>query len=194
MLAFGWALAAGPLVLLPLLGRLGTGPAGVRVPILSGLGGLTVAVLVAQVFVQLSPLAAEWLDADADSVSAVFATFALFRAPVLMGLAAVTRLTTPFTTMFVERQTAPLRKLYRWLLVLVVAGTPVVYVGSGALGPWLIRLVFGEGTDLSWLQTAMVGAGMWLALIGLALLVLHVASGSTVEAMTIWGVAGLWRQ
>ena len=107
VLAFGWALAAGPLVLLPLLGRLGTGPAGVRVPILSGLGGLTVAVLVAQVFVQLSPLAAEWLDADADSVSAVFATFALFRAPVLMGLAAVTRLTTPFTTMFVERPDGP---------------------------------------------------------------------------------------
>ncbi len=190
VLAFGWALAMGPLVLVPMSARMDMGPIGGRVPLIRGLGALSGAVLVAQAFLHLAPVGVEWMDAEDAEVSAVFSTFALFRSPVLMGLAVVTRLTTPFTTMVLSGDRGRFGQLLRWLGGALLVGTPVAFFGSGTLGPAAVRMIFGEGTDLGWGETALVGAGMWVALIGVVVLVLHVATESTIEAMIIWGLAG----
>ncbi len=190
VLAFSWALAMGPLVLVPMSTRMDVGPIGVRVPLIRSLGSLSAAVLVAQAFLQLSPVGVEWMDAEDAEVSAVFSTFALFRSPVLMGLAVVTRLTTPFTTMVVSGDRSRFGQLLHWLGGALLVGTPVAFFGSGTLGPAVVRMIFGEGTDLGWGETALVGAGMWVALIGVVVLVLHVTTESTIEAMVIWGLAG----
>jgi hypothetical protein len=191
VVVFGWTLAIGPLVLVPVSRRLRIHDKGSPAPFLVALGGLTVAVVVAQAFVQLGPLAIEWLDGSELEISAVFATFALLRAPVLVALGAVTRLTSPLTAMAQRRDAARLGRLLRAVTAAAIAGGAVAYALGFAIGPDIVEFLFGAGTAIDGGSTGAIALGLWLAVIALVLLVLHIASDSTPQALAIWGAAGL---
>ncbi len=191
IVAFGWTLAIGPLILLPVYRRLRISDRGEPAPFLVALGGLTVAVVVAQGFVQLGPVATEWLDGTDEQISAVFATFALLRAPVLVALGAVTRLTTPLTAAEERPNPAQLGRLLRTVTMAAVGGGAVAYAVGVTVGPDIVRFLFGDGTAIGDVATGATALGMWLAVIALVLLVLHIASSSTPQALVIWGGAGV---
>jgi O-antigen/teichoic acid export membrane protein len=183
-------LAFGVLVLVPFTPnlRFGGGDESGGVRVFAELGALAGATAVAQVLVQFPPAYAEWLGEPPQVVAALFATFSLGRAPLLVLLAVSTRLMDPFTRFF-TRPPEEVRPVLRVVLLVLAGGVVVTAVLSYLIGPQVVALFFGPERALDRLETALVGSGLALAAIGVLTTLGLMAKRSNRLAVGYWLIA-----
>lgn len=183
------ALVAGPLVVLPWLGVWRVpGPATAR-PSTGLVGAAGASVLLAQVALNVGPPLLSAVGGSETEVTALFAALALFRAPYLVALGLTVRATAPLTRLVTEGGRGTLRDP-----ALAAAGGSLLAAGVAfaimwPVGPPLLRVLFGPGTDLPGLPTGAVAAGCVLALGSLALTVMLIAAAARLALTLSWVVA-----
>ena len=157
-------LSVGPLALVPFAAQLRFSPAASpqKVSVLSELGALAGATALAQVMVQFPPAAAEWLSEPPARVAAIFATFSLGRAPLLVMLAVSARLTAPLARLLSGSATRVRTLLTKLAVVVLLSGFATGCLGY-LVGPDIVAWFFGPGRALGSMETAMIATGLLLA-------------------------------
>ena len=162
------------------------------------LGGASGGQLVGQAVLTGGPVLLALGGGTAAQVTALFAGLALFRAPYTVAIGLVSQVTGRLTTLLVQGRHAELRRV-RVLVVVSAAGSAVVAgLAAAAVGPGLLRLVFGAEVRLGGTQCALLAVGTALALANLVstLMVLAQSRGGAVARSWLVGcVAGgtvLW--
>jgi len=184
------ALTTGPAVVLLCPGALHLrGPRSVVPPATGLVGAAGASVLLAQVALNIGPPLVSAVGGSEKEVTALFAALALFRAPYLVALGLTVRATAPLTRLVTEGGRGTLRDP-----ALAAAGGSLLAAGVAfaimwPVGPPLLRVLFGPGTDLPGLPTGAVAAGCVLALGSLALTVMLIAAAARLALTLSWVVA-----
>lgn len=148
--------------------------------------GLVLASAAAQAMLLVGPVVAALLGADAATVSIVFVTFSLLRAPLSIGYNLVARLVPPLT---VIAERGDHTRLARIAIRVGFASAITAAAGAAfgyAIGPWLIGSVFGaEFRPDPWF-VALVAGGVVLAAGALAVGQVFVARGDTGRLADAW--------
>lgn len=195
-LGYGVCLAAGSLIglLWPSAVRFARQPAPtLRNPesAFRFLGGTASGQLVGQVVLTGGPVLLAVSGGTAAQVTALFAGLALFRAPYTLAIGLVSQLTGRLTTLFVQGHRAALRRVR----ILVLAATAVSALGAGAagaaVGPDLLRLIFGDDVRLGWFPCLLLAGGSALALANLVMTILIMAQGRSAAVARAWVVGSL---
>jgi len=156
--------------------------------VLGFLGGLAGGILIAQVVLNVGPAVLKAMGGDDADVTGLFVSLALFRAPYLLALGLATRITGPLTGLVVDRRFREIR-----LLVYATAGVTAVGAVAGAAfgaiaGPWAIDLVFDQGVAPDSGVVAGIAAGSVVALGGLMLILVLLATGRTPAVSIAWSI------
>jgi hypothetical protein len=186
----GVALLTGPLIglLWPAALRFGRGD-GVSGAPAALLGSAGVSLMLAQIVLNGGPPLLAALDGAEAEVTALFTALALFRAPYLLALGLTVRITAPLTRLVEDGRTAEVSRITRLGTAAVLAAAAVAAAGAWWLGPGLIRVLFGEGTDPSAMGAAGIAAGCTLALGSLALTVMLIARAGSAALTGSWVAA-----
>jgi O-antigen/teichoic acid export membrane protein len=144
---------------------------------LSFLSGVAGGTLISQVVLTGGPVILASLGGAPASVTGLFSTLALFRAPYILATGLAARLTGWLTQVAAEGRQLTVRRLM-WLTVAGVVGlTPLAAVFGAIVGPDLIGLVFGSDVSLPSDLVGVVAAGSTVALGGLFSTLLLIAVG-----------------
>ena len=191
--AYGAALAAGFLVVLgwPSVFRLGsdaderptTGP-------LAFLGRTGTAQFLNQLLLTGGPVALALAHGSEVEVTALFAALSLFRAPYLMALGVLPQVTERVTRL-VLRDAGMVRRLVAPLAVGTVVLSGIAAALGAIVGPWLLRLVFGDEVRIAAGPAAIVAAGSVVAVANLALMSMVIAEDRSTTAARAWVTATL---
>ena len=183
-------LAVGVLALAPFVRHLTLDAEGEPgdVSVLAELGALAGAMALAQVLVQFPPAFAEWLGEPPEAVSAIFATFSLGRAPLLVILAVSARLTDPLTRFLSGTGDQVRRTLARGIGVMA-AVVAIAGVLGYLIGPQLVTWFFGPGRALGAGETALISTGLAMASAGVVVTLGLMVRGSNRLAALYWLVA-----
>jgi O-antigen/teichoic acid export membrane protein len=185
-IGLAWAMVLAPLAALPWLSRPRFGgttepAAGILLPMLG-------ANVCAQLLIGAAPVAVGLLGASAATVSIVFVTFALFRAPlwILQGLLA--RVLPPITDLARERRSAELRAWSRRIAITGSGLALVAAAGAYLIGPSLVAWLFGADFTPSAALAAAVGAGVVIAAAGMLTNQILIAAGRTGYMTLAWAM------
>jgi O-antigen/teichoic acid export membrane protein len=185
---YGWCLVAGHLVVLLYPGALVPEPRGRerRTRALAFLAGAGSAQLVHQVVLTGGPVALALLGGSPAEVTGLFAALALFRAPYMLALGVVARLTGSVARLRERGSDDVLRRgTVRLALVTGVAVAAGAGLGAAA-GPALLGLVFGSGVTLAASLCAVVAAASVVAVANLVLTVTGLALGRSAAVSRSW--------
>ncbi len=141
------------------------------------LSGLVLSSAASQALLLAGPVVAALLGATQATVSVVFATFTLFRAPLTFGYNLIARVLPPFTEMAARQQR---RELAAWARGIGLAGFGLSILGSVAgytIGPSIVSVAFGSEFRPDSLSSALVAGGVVLAGAGLFVAQVLVAQG-----------------
>ena len=187
--AHGLALVAGSLVAVwPPAWRFG-GPGSGDAGSLAFLGGAATGQLLAQGVLTGGAVLLALLGGSPAEVTALFATLALFRAPYMVVLGTLPHVTHTVTGLVVAGEVATLRSLARRLVVLGSATVALATVLGWAIGPALVRAVFGATVEVGAGQAAVVATGCALALVNVVLMVAALAHDRPARVAASWGLA-----
>lgn len=190
---FGLALITGPLVGLLWSGdirssgakAIGSGSGSMAV-----IGGIALGGLVGQVVLTAGPAVVALLNGPARTVTALFASLALFRLPQVILIGLLSQVTGRVTVIVTARDLPRLRRVRLTILTSTAVAALVGAIVGASVGGELVQLLFGQGLQLPQAILALLGVGSALALGNLAegaILTAHRASGKYV---TGW-LAGL---
>ena len=190
---YGAALAAGFLVALawPSVFRLdaevrthpSTGP-------LAFLGRTGSAQLLNQLLLTGGPVALALVHGSKAEVTALFAALSLFRAPYLMTLGVLPQVTERVTRL-VLRDAGVVRRLVPPIAVGTVVVSGVGAVLGATVGPWLLRIVFGDAVRIDAGPAAVVAAGSVVAVANLVLMSMGIAEDRSTTAARAWVTAAV---
>ena len=185
----GLAIAAGGLIALwpPGWRWADTGPS--QGGALAFLGGAAAGQVVAQGVLTGGPVLLALLGGSPAEVTATFAALALFRAPYQVVLGVLPQVTQLVTAHVVSGRLDRLRSLGRVLGVASVAAAALGAVFGTVVGPWLLRLVFGDSVVVSSTEAAVVAAGCTLAVANVVLMVAALAGHRPLRVTAAWAVA-----
>jgi O-antigen/teichoic acid export membrane protein len=187
--AHGICLVAGSLIALwPSAWRFGGSGSG-RAGSLAFLGGAATGQLLAQGVLTGGAVLLAVLGGSPAEVTALFATLALFRAPYMVVLGTLPQVTHTVTGLVVAGEVATLRSLVRRLAVLGSAIVALAAVLGWAVGPLLVRAVFGDTVDVGARQAGVVATGCALALVNVVLVVGALAQDRPVRVAVAWALA-----
>lgn len=161
-------------------------PGGVASFLASTSGGQ----VLGQVVLTGGPVALALLGGAPAAVTALFAGLALYRAPFTVLQGQVAPLTGRLTRLVVEGRVARLRELERRIVVLSLLGAALAVPVGAWVGPWAVRVVFGDGVVLDRDVSVLLAPASVLALATLVLGVLLLAHGRPQRTLAAW-VAGL---
>lgn len=188
-LGLAWIMAAAPLVVLAWRPFTAAGrPPPTEHDETPGrfLTGFILASAASQALILAGPLVAREVGAVDATVSIVFTTFTLFRAPIALSYNLVARVLPPFTRLARDGHHDQLR---RTTLVMTATGAVLAPAALGAgylLGPPLVAAVFGgEFRPSAWFA-ALVAAGVVLAGTSLFVGQVLVARGETTRLALAW--------
>ncbi len=195
-LAFGWAVALPPLLILALR-PFRTRRSSLRVPPRAGSGtlmaGFVLAGAISQAFVLTGPLVAGAVEPDparvATVVSVVFVTFSLARAPLLLAQNLAARLLAGLTKLVARDAGDELRRWSHRLGLAGLAIAPIAYVAGAWLGPPLIEVFFGPAFRPSAPVAGLAVAGCALAAASIFLDQVLIALGATGKLAAAWTLA-----
>ncbi len=156
---------------------------------LSFLGGAASGQVVAQGVLTGGPVLLALLGGSPVEVTAMFAALALFRAPYMVVLGMLPQLTERITAYVVSGAVDRLRTLAAGLAVVTVVAVPLAGVFGALLGPWLLRLVFGDTVDVSSDVAGVLAAGSTLAVANVVLMVGALAGHRPLRVGVAWGAA-----
>jgi O-antigen/teichoic acid export membrane protein len=156
---------------------------------LAFLGGVAAGSLIAQLVLTGGPVVLAAVGGAAGEITALFTTLAVFRAPYVLALGLVTRITGTLTDLVVRGRHQRLRRIRR-LLVGGGAGGAVAAAAFGAtVGPAAIDLVFGAGIAPPPAVVAIIAAATAVGLANLVFTVLLVARGASRALTSTWVAA-----
>lgn len=189
-LAYATALTVGMsiLVLYPdSLSARDTGPS-TRASVGRMLAGIAGGTLIAQVILTGPPILLAALGGRPETITALFATAAVARAPYLVALGLAIRANARLSWMAVN---APgrLRRASNAAIAVSIGASLAAAAAAAWLGPEVIESVFGPGTSLAPGPTALVAGGSVLALGSLGLTVVLIARGDTTPITVAWVIA-----
>jgi O-antigen/teichoic acid export membrane protein len=153
------------------------------------LGGAAAGQLIGQAVLTGGPVLLALAGGARAEVTALFAALALFRAPYTLALGLVAQLTSVLTGLVLRRDRTGLRRVRRLVVAGALVGSAVAALVGWGIGPELLRLVFGAGTDLPARLTLVVAVGSAVALANLAATLLLLAHGRTGAAARSWALA-----
>jgi lipopolysaccharide/colanic/teichoic acid biosynthesis glycosyltransferase len=154
------------------------------------LGGLVLAAAASQALLLAGPILVGALGGSEVEVSVAFAAFTLGRAPLVFGYNLLARVLPPFTRMAIAGET---KELVSWARGLAFAGAALSVVAGALgwwLGPWVVRVAFGEDFIAGNLETSLIAAGVVFAGAGLFVGQILVAGARTGRLAFAW-FAGL---
>jgi O-antigen/teichoic acid export membrane protein len=189
--AFGLALLLGYVVALvqPSVWRVGTdGTPGHDSP-LAFLGGTAGGQLMGQTVLTGGPVVLALAGGAPAEVTALFAALALFRAPYTLAIGVVASVTGWLTHLVVERRQDVLRRT-RYGVLLATAGTTAAAFGlAWWLGPWALRLVFGDSVEMPGRLVAGIAVGSTIAMANLVITLVVLAHGRPGRLSLAWAAA-----
>ena len=186
-LALAAVLVSGPAVVFLWPGLLrSTGPRVPGRPAAGLVGATALSAVLAQVALNGGPPVLAALGGEEAEVTGLFLALALFRAPYLLALGLTVRATAPLTRLVAEGGRRRLRERAWAAAGISVVATAAAFGVGWALGPRVIRTLFGPGTDLSGALTGAVAAGCVLALGSLALTVMLIAASARLALAASW--------
>lgn len=155
------------------------------------MGGVAGGTLIGQIVLTSGPVILAVIGGTPTQVTGVFSALALFRAPYMIAIGVTPRLTAWLTRTVLESGQPAMRR-FTYRTVIVAAGLAAVAgLLGGAIGPGLLRFVFGPDVALDATTTAIVASGSAVAISTLLLTLLMVAGGRTGPISTAWTVAAL---
>lgn len=187
--AYGLCIVAGNLTCL-------LWPAGLRFPdngqaghegsALGFLAGTSLGQTLAQLVLTGGPVLLAVSGGSPADVTILFAGLALFRAPYTLAIGVVAQLTGRLTALVVERRATELHRIR----IAVVSAT-ILVGGLGAalgfwLGPWLVRLVFGQDITLDRGASAILAGASILAVSNLLMTIAVIAHGRAGATWAAW--------
>lgn len=144
---------------------------------LSFLGTVAAGSLLGQLILVGGPAVVALLGGAPRSVTMLFATFALFRAPYLVAVGLANRLTGTLTGWIRSQRLSHVRRFHILVIALTVGGGLVAAVAAYAVGPALVGAVFGHDTNPPRWVAAVIASGSIVAVGNLALALLAIARG-----------------
>jgi hypothetical protein len=152
-------------------------------------GGLAGAAVISQVVLTSSPIALALTGGEAANVTSLFAALAIFRAPYLLLLGVTARITGTLTRAVIARDERRLRQARH----IFAGGAIALALGFGvfglSVGQSVLRVLFGPTVVLGSSAFAWLGVGSGLAMGGILLVLLLLARGRSLAALTVWLVA-----
>ena len=192
---FGLALAVGPLVVLawrvfaPAADQAGQGrPAVIDTAAAEGhyVAGLMLASAASQAILLAGPLIAALLGASPATISIVFVTFSVARAPLSLGHNLIARIVPPLTRLAAGGEYDRLVRLTRALGAATLGLAVAAYAVAALAGPALISFVFGSSFRPDPVAVGTVGSGVVVATGALVIGQVFVARGDTHRLATAW--------
>lgn len=190
-IGFGICLAAGSLVglLWPSAIRFSReqhgGPAESPLAFLSGAAG---GQLIGQAVLTGGPVVLALSGGSAAQVTALFAGLALFRAPYTLAIGLVAQITGRLTALLVGGHHGTLRKVRLAVVALGLLGVGAAALIGATMGPWLVRLIFGQDIVLTAGVATVVAVGSAVALANLVVTVTILAQNRTHAVARGWTV------
>ncbi|MGH3360616.1 MAG: hypothetical protein ACRDO7_17565 [Nocardioidaceae bacterium] len=145
--------------------------------------------LLGQVVLTGGPIVLALTGGTAAQVTALFVALALFRAPYTVALGMVSQLTTVITGLVVSGATAALRRIRLVVVSATALACVVAGVGASALGPAVIRGVFGDAIEFPGTESAFVAVGCVLAVANLVLTITALAYDRPGTVAIAWVIA-----
>ena len=158
------------------------------------IGGAAGGQLIGQAVLTGGPVALALANGAPAEVTALFAGLALFRAPYTMAIGLVSPLTGRLTKLVVSGQTTRLRQFRLGTLAATAVTVVIAAVIGEAIGPWLLRLIFGDEVRLDNVACLLVAVGSAFALANLVVTVSIMAldrSGVIARSWVIGVVGGV---
>lgn len=190
-LAFCWALAASPLVVLalrPFRGvRAGDDPVDDPAEA-SGrfITGFLVSSAASQTVLAAGPWVVGLLGATPATISVFFVTTTLFRGPISASYNLLARVLPPLTARAAAGEHDRLEQWARRLLVVGVVASAAAGAVAAAIGPAVITFLFGEEFRPEWWLTALAAAAVVAAMFGLGTTQILVGKGHTDRMAMVW--------
>ena len=143
-----------------------------------------------QVLLAGGPLVLLPLGADAVAISIFFTTITAARVPMTFALnGGLSRLLPPLTRLSQADDTAGLRRMSVWLVAGIIGTTAIAVAGAAAIGPEVIAVLFGDGFRPERPFVVLVVAGTVLAVGGLLLDQVYIATGREDRLPAVWLLA-----
>jgi O-antigen/teichoic acid export membrane protein len=143
-----------------------------------------------QVLLAGGPLVLLPLGADAVAISIFFTTITAARVPMTFALnGGLARLLPPLTRLSEVDDTEGIRRTSARLVAGIIASTVVAVAGAAAIGPEVIALLFGAGFRPERPFVVLVVAGTVLAVGGLLLDQIYIATGRENRLPAVWVLA-----
>ncbi len=191
--AYATALAAGVGILMFFPSSLrakdtGSSRSGSAVRMLAGIAGGT---LIAQIVLTGPPILLAALGGEPHTITALFTTAAVARAPYLIALGLAIRGNARLSWLALN-EPGKLKSATRLIVLASVVAALLTAFVAGAIGPQIIEFIFGPGTSLVSGPTSLVVGASVLALGNLALMLVLIASGDTGRITAAWVAAGVF--
>jgi O-antigen/teichoic acid export membrane protein len=156
------------------------------------IGGAAGGQLIGQAVLTGGPVALSLAGGEPAEVTALFAGLALFRAPYTLAIGLVAALTGRLTKLVVAGQTTRLRQFRLGTLAGTAVTVLIAAVIGEAIGPWLLRLIFGDEVRLDNVACLLVAVGSAFALANLVVTVSIMALNRSGVIARAWvtGVVG----
>jgi O-antigen/teichoic acid export membrane protein len=155
------------------------------------IGGSAGGQLIGQAVLTGGPVLLALAGGSPAEVTALFAGLALFRAPYTLTIGLVSPLTGRLTRLVVTGKTDRLRSFRRGVLMATAAGVVVGAVIGETIGPWLLRVIFGEEVRLDSTACLLVAVGSVFALANLVVTVSILALGRSGIIARSWVISVL---
>lgn len=191
--AYATALAAGVAIIAFFPDSLSPRATGPDQPVSAGrmLAGIAGGTLIAQLVLTGPPVLVAALGAEPETITALFTTAAIARAPYLVALGLAIRGNARLSWM-AANEPGRLGSATRLIAIASVAAAPIVALAAAPIAPHVIEFIFGPDTSLPSGPTALVVGASVLALGNLALMVVLIARGDTVRISVAWAIAAVF--
>lgn len=153
------------------------------------LGGVAGGQLLSQLALTGGPALLAVVGGSPTEVTVLFTALSLYRAPYLLAVGMVARLTGRFAEAAAAGNWAPLSRVRRTVAVVTVVGGLAAAAFGATVGVWVLPLVFGPEVVLGPLPSALLAAGGTIAVANLVLTILVIAYGRTALTTAAWAVA-----
>lgn len=153
------------------------------------LGGAAGAQVVGQAVLTGGPVLLALLGGSPTEVTVLFATLALYRAPYTVLLGQVVQLTGALTRLVVAGRLDRMTRVEHGVLALTAVGVSAGAAVGVWLGPWLVRLVFGDDVRVEQGVSVALAVGSVLALATLVQGVVLLAYGHPQRTLLAWVLA-----
>jgi O-antigen/teichoic acid export membrane protein len=165
-----------------------TSDQGSPVAFVGSVGGGT---LIGQVVMTSGPLVLAAIGGTPAEVTALFSALALFRAPYMVAIGVTPRLTADLTRVMLDQGDSARKRLVVRTSMVAVALLLLAASLGWAIGPGLLKFVFGPDVVITSWAAAVVAGASAIALCVLFLTVIMVAAARLVEVSLAWAGAAL---